>query len=142
MTENVSVLREAFRLFCDEEIGSGIARKVWSSAVLPNSVIKCEDGAGSFQNIIEWETWQRVRETEYAKWFAPCEWISPSGAVLVMAKTKRPSRYPDQVPVFLTDLKKSNYGTYKGRMVCHDYGTNLLFEHGMTKRMKKAEWWE
>lgn len=142
MIDSLAVLKEHFRLFCDEEIGSGIGRRVFSSAVLPQSVIKCEEGAASFQNVIEWETWQRVRETPFAHWFAPCEWISPSGAVLVMARTKPPTRLPKEVPVFLTDLKKSNYGIYKGRLVCHDYGTNLLFEHGMTKRMKKADWWE
>lgn len=25
---------------------------------------------------------------------------------------------------------------------CHDYGTHLMFEHGMTKRMVKADWWD
>lgn len=46
------------------------------------------------------------------------------------------------MPIFFTDFKYLNYGFYDGRIVCHDYGTSLIFEHGMTKRTKKAEWWE
>jgi hypothetical protein len=142
MTENVHVQREAFNLLCDELIGSGAGRQVFSSKLLKDSVIKVESGAGSFQNIMEWETWNIVRDTEYAKHFAPCEFISPCGSVLVMAKTQTTRNYPTKVPVFFTDLKRANYGLYKNKFVCHDYGTNLMIQYGMTKRLKKADWWD
>lgn len=29
----------------------------------------------------------------------------------------------------------------KDWLVCHDYGTNLLFENGMSKKMRKVTWW-
>jgi hypothetical protein len=31
---------------------------------------------------------------------------------------------------------------YNGHIVCHDYGTNRLTTTGMTKRMRKVNWWE
>lgn len=141
--KNPAVLRDAFYLMVDHKIGSGMSREVYSSSVFPDSVVKVEAAAGFFQNVIEWETWQRVKDTPFAKWFAPCEYISPNGAVLVMKKTipARADEYPDRMPPFLTDLKRANYGIYNGKLVCHDYGTNLLMESGMTKRMRKAHWW-
>jgi hypothetical protein len=142
MSESVHAHREAFNLLCDQLIGTGIGRQVFSSAVFTGSVIKVESSAGSFQNIIEWETWQRVKETKFAKWFAPCEHISPCGSLLIMAKTAPALEYPEQMPAFLTDFKRANYGMLNGNLVCHDYGTNLLFENGMTKRLKKVEWWD
>jgi hypothetical protein len=45
------------------------------------------------------------------------------------------------MPAFFTDLKRENFGLLLGRLVCHDYGVNLLMENGMTKRMRKANWW-
>lgn len=137
------MLRDAFRLLTDRKIGSGMSRTVYTSTILPDCVIKIERGAGHFQNVIEWETWQRLKDTPFARWLAPCEFISPGGSVLVMKKTipAREDEYLDRMPVFLTDLKRANYGIYNGNLVCHDYGTNLLMDHGMTKRMRKAHWW-
>lgn len=140
---------EAFDLLCDERIGRGMSREVFSSKLLPDCVIKIEQGAGQFQNVVEWETWQRVRDTPASRWFAACKWISPNGHILIMERTRppAPSEFPDKVPVFLTDLKRTNYGMAKSDgerewFVCHDYGTHLMFEHGMSKRLRKADWWD
>jgi hypothetical protein len=143
MSDNAFIHKEAFRLLCDEEIGRGMGRVVYSSKVLEEEVIKTEEGSGSFQNIIEWETWQRVKGTPFAKWFAPCKWISPCGSVLVMTKTERmqTDQYPEKMPAFLSDFKRANYGLLNGHVVCHDYGTHLMFENGMTRRMQKVQWW-
>lgn len=146
--------REAFHLLCDQRIGGGMSREVYSSKILPDCVIKVEDGAGRFQNIVEWETWQRVMDTPYSRWFAACRWISPNGQILIMERTipPGPADYPERMPVFLCDYKRTNYGLSQltvaetGKpshvFVCHDYGTNQLFEHGLTKRMRKVEWWD
>ena len=142
MSINPNIHRDTFNLLCDELIYQGMSRAVWSSEVLMDCVVKVEDRSGYFQNIVEWETWQRVKDTDYAKWFAPCRWISPNGTVLVMERT-RPAgdaQYPDKMPAFLCDFKRRNYGMLGELLVCHDYGTNLLFENGMTKRMSKATW--
>lgn len=154
MSDNSATWRQAFDLLCDKEIGRGMSRQVFSSKLLPDCVVKIEETAGRFQNIIEWETWERVKETPFSKWFAACRWISPNGTILIMERTRPPApkEYPDLMPVFLCDFKRTNYGmsmlpdpkTGKPAnvLVCHDYGTHLMFENGMTKRMRKANWWD
>ena len=142
MSANPSMHREAFNLLCDDLIYQGMSRTVWSSEVFPDCVIKVEDRKGYFQNVVEWETWQRVKDTPMAKWFAPCRWISPNGSILVMDRTRAAgdAQYPEKMPAFLCDFKRRNYGMLGEALVCHDYGTNMLFEHGMTKRTIKANW--
>ena len=140
--------RQAFNLLCDEKIGAGMSRTVFSSLLLPDCVIKTEDSHGKFQNVIEWETWRRVVGTPASRWFAECKWISGDGSILIMERTRPPaeSDYPTMMPVFLSDFKRKNYGMAltkkfgKGVLVCHDYGTHLMFDHGMSKRMRKADW--
>jgi hypothetical protein len=153
MSDNSATWRQSFDLLCDGLIGRGMSRNVFSSKLLPDCVVKVEEGSGQFQNVVEWETWQRVKDTPYSGWFAACKWISPNGTILIMERTRipAPSEFPDKMPVFLCDFKRTNYGvsmlpTKSGKpsdqFVCHDYGTHLMFENGMTKRLKKAEWWD
>jgi hypothetical protein len=142
MSENAIVRGDLFWLMCDEVIGRGQGRTVYSSKVLPNSVIKVEENARSFQNIIEWETWEQLKNTVYAKWLAPCEHISANGAVLVMAKTKPLHKLPSEMPTFLDDFKPENYGIYNGRPVCHDYGINVVKLDRLNIRMRKVKWRE
>jgi len=142
MSTNPAIHHDLFWLICDDEIGRGMSRVVYRSSVLKDFVIKVEDCAGKFQNVIEWETWKRVEGTEFEKWFAPCKWISPNGSVLVQQRTHHTDNYPARMPVFLADFKRANYGLIGKQIVCHDYGTNLLFERGMSKRMQKVEWWD
>lgn len=123
-------------------LGGGIARDVYELNFPPKgmaSVIKFEDVAGSFQNIIEWEAWQNVCDTKWEKWFAPCCQISRAGCVLVQRKTTTLQKLPKRVPSFLKDLKESNWGEYEGRPVCHDYGTMAPISVEAVK-MVKAVW--
>lgn len=154
MSDNSATFRQAFDLLCDEMIGRGMSRNVFSSKILPDCVIKVEEGSGQFQNVIEWETWQRVKDTPASRWFAACKWISPNGTLLVMERTRPPGMgdYPEKMPVFLCDFKRANFGLSQlpdvktgkptNTFVCHDYGTNLLFENGMSKRLRAANWWD
>lgn len=126
-----------------KEIGAGIARSVFISDLDPTVVIKVENNKCSFQNVIEWETWKRFeRDKKVSRWLAPCVWISQSGGILMMKKTEVATKYPDRMPRFLGDFKRANYGMYKGRFVCHDYGTNMLQYHGDKIVLRKAEWWD
>lgn len=144
MGENTFIHKEVFRLLCEDEIGSGMSRRVWTSPFLPGRVVKTEEGSRRFQNVFEWETWNQVKDTKWARWFAPCVTISPCGGVLVMERTSRPTekQFVARMPVFLTDFKRENYGMLKGRLVCHDYGTNVLMQTGLNDRLKKVEWWD
>lgn len=139
------ISEEFLNTFAGKLIGEGMSRKVFDLPLMPGFVVKIEEDQQRFQNVIEWETWGTVDECDAGKWFAPVKHISPNGRVLVMAKTTpiAPGDYPKMVPAFFTDLKYRNFGQYKGRLVCHDYGlASVLMTNGLTKRMKRAHWYE
>ena len=121
-----------------------MSRVVYECKLDPTLVVKVEETAGQFQNVIEWETWKRVQDTPYSRWFAKPHSISDNSCILLMERTQppQPQQFLAQMPVFLCDFKRTNFGMSGKWLVCHDYGTNLLFEHGMTKRMKKAHWYD
>ena len=128
--------------FLGEEIGHGASRAVFEYRINPKFVVKVEYEDDWFQNVIEWETWNEIKFTKWAKWFAPCANISKNGRVLMQAKTTPVKKFPEQIPNFLTDLKAANFGMYKGHICAHDYGLNLLTSNGIgNARMKKAHWW-
>lgn len=137
------VAMDLCKMLTGELLGGGASRTVYEWLLIKNAVVKFEIEEW-YQNVIEWETWERVQYTEQAKWFAPCLDISPCGRVLIQARTKPMAehKFPDKVPNFFTDLKRDNWGLYKGRPVCHDYGIHLMLENGMSKRLRKAEWWK
>ena len=142
------LFEEAFNLLCGSRIGAGSAREVYECTLLPDCVVKVETLAESFQNIIEWETWKIVQNTPQSRWFARCDYISPCGLLLLMERTRPPalSEYPRQMPAYFADFKRRNYGMAKTRQkrvevfVCHDYGLNLLVDHGLQVSKKKVVW--
>ena len=140
---------EAFNLLCGEKIGYGMSRTVFECPLLPGYVVKVEKSPRMFQNVIEFETWEIVKFSAAARWFAECKWISPNGKILIQEKTRppAPSEFLEKVPVWFTDLKRENWGMAstnkegKQYLVCHDYGTSLMLQNGTTtKRMQKANW--
>ena len=141
--------REFFDFICGKMIGSGVARTVFEYLPSNNKeyVVKIEDSAGSFQNVIEWEMWDYFKDSDLGKrWLAPCWSISPCGTVMMQSRTQplpKGYRLPKKMPVFLGDLKSSNYGLLKGRLVAHDYGTGFVKITGMhnMRRMCRANWW-
>jgi hypothetical protein len=133
--------REFFHLIVGQTLGAGEFRIVFEHLHRDDLVLKFETHAQSFQNIAEWDFWNDNKKNKrVAQWLAPCEFISPCGIILAMKKTIRPvpADYPKTVPEFLTDLKRTNFGMYEGRLVAHDYG--LYNVNAPTKR-KKAKWW-
>lgn len=137
-----TIKHDLFYLTCGKQLGAGSVREVYECNFDPSIVLKFEEAGGSFQNVIEWNVWERIQCTNLAKWFAPCVDISSNGSILLMKKTEsiREAELPERIPNFLTDLKPSNWGMYNGHPVVHDYGLNLLMEKGMTKRMVKVDW--
>ena len=134
------IVKDMFDSFCGTPLGYGIGRQVYEHRHDPSLVIKIEYASNSFQNVLEYEAWQYVKETIHAKHFAPCVYISPCGTVLIQKKTDKAKKYPDRLPVFLTDTKRANYGVYKGHFCCHDYGFTNLMTTGLTKRTRKIDW--
>lgn len=133
---------ELLHLVCGRRLGSGMTREVFEYAPCENLVIKFESESGHFQNVAEWQVWNRIRETKHAKWFAPCHMISHCGRILIQhyAKPLAAICLPTEVPAFFTDLKPDNWGSIKGQPVAVDYGKHLMLERGMSGRMRKADW--
>ena len=134
--------KEFADLMLGERLGGGVARDVYELAYPPEgcaAVVKFEDVAKSFQNIIEWQVWGDVVGTKWEKWFAPCGSIGNAGVVLIQRQTKPLGDLPKRIPSFFTDLKAINWGEYEGRPVCHDYGTMSVINTKGTK-MVKAVW--
>lgn len=140
-----NILRDWMGAALGTQLGSGICRKVFVYGLNPKFVIKVEQSG--FQNAVEREIWSAVKETQYAKWFAPVHHISGLGCLLLMSRTVPAPRkiFPKRMPDFLGDLKYSNFGLLRGKLVCHDYGTVTNFLHGFTREkinFRKAEWWD
>lgn len=139
-----NILRDWMGAALGSRIGSGIGRSVFVYDLNPRYVIKVEQSG--FQNVIEWEIWRAVKDTMWAKWFAPARHVSGLGSILLMERTlpAPKSKYPKKVPTFLGDLKYSNFGLLRGKLVCHDYGTltNFLAGNHASEKMRKADWWD
>lgn len=139
------VTRDALTLFIGKFIGGGAGRRVYDCAFDSKFVVKVEIASRSFQNATEWQVWCDLRETHWAKWLSPCEFISECGMVMIQHKTEPLPRdqYPARLPNFFTDLKYSNFGMLDGRLVAHDYGMNLLNSNALRDvKMASADWWE
>lgn len=143
------VVNDLVKSMLGAELGRGIYRVVYECAPNRDVVLKIAttDAGENFSNAQEFQVWQRMESTTFAKWFAPVLDISPSGYVLAQKRTK-PVTIEDlraklpRVPAFFTDLKVANWGWLNGAIVCHDYANHLLIERGMTRAMRKADWWE
>ena len=131
-------------LIVGPQIGAGIGRRVHECNMNDDWVLKFETSSGSFQNIMEWETWQEVEDCEYAEHFAPCEYISPNGVILIQRRTRPVVKemLPKRMPAFFCDFKPDNFGLLDGKLVCHDYGYSRLLTQGLSKKMRNADWWE
>ena len=141
---NNIVSKELLDLFIGYKIGEGAYRCVFEFLPDPDLVVKFESTQRDFENVLEWETWRAFENNEYvSSWLAPCKMISPCGLYLVQERTQRPLEYPDKLPVWLGDRKRSNFGVLgNGNFVCHDYGGNTLQSTGPTKKQTLAKWWE
>lgn len=130
------VLKEFIYFMTGDKLGGGSTRQVYHHPFDKDKVIKIENSTTEFQNVMEWEFWNDWKhDKDVVKWLAPCYAISDSGTFLIMAKTEPLKKVPLSLPTFLTDHKPANYGLYKGRVVCHDYGKVI---RNLT--MKQRKW--
>lgn len=141
---NAATFEDAFNLLCGELIGSGIHRKVFECRLRKELIVKVEDNGSDwryFGNVHEQKFWDDNEAYEpVAKWLAPCHYLSPDGRLLLQQRVDPiPSDYklPEQVPTFLTDLCRRNYGLLDGRFVCVDYAMTIGTP---STRLKKADW--
>lgn len=138
------ILRDTMEMILGKKLGGGVGRTVFVYDLDPRFVVKVEESG--FQNIVEREIWSAVMGSKFMRWFAPVYKISPCGTVLMMWRTLPAPRsaFPTMVPEFIGDLKHSNFGLYRNRLVCHDYGTlcNFLAAVPARVKMRRAKWWD
>jgi hypothetical protein len=133
-----AITHDFINLFLGELIGAGMYREVYALRTDETKVIKIESFANNrFCNQLEWEIWNAA-PLHVQRWFAPLVAISPCGTVMIQERVKPLNKTPMRVPSFLTDLKPSNWGLYKGRPVCVDFANNLFFDQEFRRmRLKK-----
>lgn len=142
------MLQDMATMFAGQLIGSGMSRNVYSYALTGDYVIKFEFGEHEFQNTKEWLVWLHVKEVKnIAAWFAPCNQISHMGRWLLQRRTKPVTiaelrKELPRVPAVFSDLKVGNWGRLGKRIVCHDYGTCLITQEGVSTKTRRADWWE
>lgn len=128
-----------------EALGIGVHRKVGVYNLDKSLVIKCAIECPNI-NILEYEMWLMVKDTNLARWFAPCVEISPCGLFLLQKRveTRPKSEYPKLVPSFFGDMKYANFGWLDGKFVCVDYASFMYtsISHKWNGKLKKADWWE
>jgi len=134
--------REFLEFICGPRLGAGMSREVFRYRIDPKYVIKIELEEFTFQNVAEMETWDNVKFSPLAKWFAPIKAISGCGRFMLQqyAEPLASIALPAEMPAFFTDFKPGNYGRIGKQVVAVDYGRNLLSQTGLTKRMRKADW--
>lgn len=134
---------DLFRMLTGEVIGRGAFRTVYECDLNKDWVVKVETHSGEFSNTTEWQVWEwcnRCQPHIAEKYLAPCRFISPCGLFLIQDKTTKTDlkSYPKKVPAFLNnDIKESNWGLYKNRVVCHDYG---MLRYTAGSKLEKVCW--
>lgn len=139
-TKNKFIAMEFMRTFLGDRLGDGVDRQVYELRHSPKFVAKIEDNSRSFHNAMEWQIWQRLKDSPLEKWLAPCLDISPCGSVLIQRRTTPITSGPERMPAFLGDMKLANFGMLNGRVVCHDYSRLRLVEPSFSIRMRKVHW--
>lgn len=146
--DDPKVRNDLIDLILGERIGyEGISRTCYVLRTDERYVVKLENAEGQyFSNVREWNVWHAADGLPWArKWLAQPKWISENGRVLIMERTTpfaESKGYPCKLPYWLTDFKPENFGwgCISGNFVCHDYASDMLINHGFSKRMKKVSW--
>src|SRR3990167_6127364 len=141
MISGITKYDDLVNLVMGEQLGEGIHRKVFAYSLDKKWVIKCAVECPNI-NVLEEEIWLMVKDTNIAKWFAPCGEISECGIFLLQNRVEKRSKaeYPKVVPAFFGDLKYNNFGWLNGQFVCCDYAgfISTSMVHQWKGKMKKA----
>ena len=125
-------------LVVGERLGGGSFRNVY--ALDDKRVLKVEPSGSTFCNHQEWMIWQEVVGGKWEKWFAPCLDIDTLSGTLIQRRTTpltdRQWNRLKEVPNFMADIKRANWGMLDGRIVCHDYGNHKFYWIGLGPRAK------
>lgn len=142
--ENAEIMMAYHDLLCGDLIAEGCSRTVYECDYDKSCVVKIHRDTEFLpsDNILEWELWDMIKymDNEASKWFAPCVRISDNGRILIQKKTKpltdKQWSQLSKVPSFLSDIKRENFGMYKGHVCMHDYAFTL-YRLGISNKMKR-----
>jgi hypothetical protein len=137
------VAMDFFNSMVGAHLGTGMMRTVYRWLPNLDYVVKFEHMAKTFSNVTERDIWDEVKDNKpLARWFAPVLDISPCGNVLwqLYAEECPIEKLPKLVPECFADLKQDNWGLWKGRPICRDYGNHAGFKNGLSLKMKTAKW--
>jgi hypothetical protein len=73
-------------------------------------------------NRVEWRTWNLVAGTSLEAWFVPCVSISDDCMELIQYRAAPVRAPPKDRPLWFRDVKKENWGFWRGRTRLLDYG--------------------
>lgn len=129
---------------CGELLGSGVYRDVYVFKQSPKHVIKIEAdmSKANFANVTEWRNYIDLKERHwFSKFLAPCEIINQTGEVLIQQRVthKEKKDYPKKIPIYFTDIKRTNFGWIGNQFVCCDYSF-LRQPLKSGKQLRKANW--
>lgn len=118
-------------------LGEGFRRITYSHVDDPTVVIKFLKNLKDDHNRIEFENWQKLKNTERGKWLAPCVSLSDDGRYLIQRRVEVLDEMPEElvVPDWIKVLgdysfggnKSKHWGKYEGRVVLIDYGDKELW---------------
>lgn len=127
-------------------IGSGCYRDVYHHTTNDEWVVKIMNDKEANSNLLEFEIWQKVKDTPWGKWFAGCIWCSDNGKAMIQEKVEPISKnnvhlIPDKIPYFFTDIKPTNFGFINNQLVCHDYDMSLIrfVDDGLNNKMRSSK---
>ncbi len=137
-----SIFYDILDNFFGEHLGSGYSRAVFDYKLDKKYVAKIDTNTRG-SNYMEWEVWNEVKNTRFAKYFAECKSISADGKILIQRKAAKIEWFhtiPKQLPAFFHDIRQDNFGVIDGKIVCIDYALNNLLSKGLTKEMVPVKW--
>jgi hypothetical protein len=142
IVDDPAVINDILNTFLGTYIGKGYSRYVFDYKLNKREVLKI-DFYNRGSNFMEWEVWNTVKDTKFAKWFAPCSYCSSDGKLLIQTKVKEFKTFdklPKQIPAFFHDNRIDNWGMLKGKPVCFDYALTRLLKTGLTSEMQEVSW--
>jgi len=123
--------REIDDLIDREPFGHGVGRAAFAVPSDPSVIVKKQKGRYPGANIIEWELWHALKETELRNLFGECFAISETGKYLIMERLEDLTN-PGwdkmiQVPFWFADRKCSAFGkAANGAIKIRDYASVVL----------------
>lgn len=119
------IIMDTFSFILGEKLGEGQTRSVYDYALDPNWVVKIAKRHPN-DNVLEFDIWHLIKDTQESKWFAECKFLSPSGHLMLQRKTKPIIKLPVLLPNVFTDIHLRNFGKIGNQVVCHDYAYSLI----------------